>query len=101
MDLRMLSLYTLELSPPEFLLVLKALGGRLKEEEKAAAKSLGDGLSVQKAKLVTQAGQQNEKLIQNLKEAGVWPRDLLESPPSLDMGVQKVPGFVSSVEPHE
>lgn len=47
-DLRLQATYVFELPQEEMLLVLKALGGRLKPEEIVAAQALGDRLTKQR-----------------------------------------------------
>ena len=65
--------FKLELTVEEFRLIAKALGGRLtKPEEIAAAKKLGDEISVKKAVSVQSLARENDKLIENLKAAGLW-----------------------------
>ena len=54
----------------DLLLILKALGGRLKEDEKDRAKELGDQLSLTRAKAVHSMLQENEKLMSNLEMLG-------------------------------
>lgn len=48
-SLRLMPTYVFELPQDEMLLVLKALGGRLKPEEAELAKSLGNRLTEQRA----------------------------------------------------
>jgi hypothetical protein len=59
--------WTLLLTTEEFRLVLKALGGRLKEEDLEEAKALGDSLSKLKGTAVDQAMKFNNKLLENLE----------------------------------
>lgn len=56
--LRLTPIYIFELPQPEMLLVLKALGGRLKPEEQEAAKILGDRLTEQRAAELEQTAKQ-------------------------------------------
>lgn len=48
-DLRLTPIYVFELPQDEMLLILKALGGRLKPEEVEEARVLGDKLTEQRA----------------------------------------------------
>jgi hypothetical protein len=54
------------LTTEEFRLVLKALGGRLKDEEVASARALGDRLSHMRAQFTKSQGESNNKLLENL-----------------------------------
>ena len=60
--------WTIHLTSDELLLVLKALGGRLKEEEYDAAEVLGDKLSELRAKATQHALNSNDKLLRSLDE---------------------------------
>ena len=55
-------------SKAEMMLILKALGGRLKEDELPAAKELGDRLTVSRIKEMEHV---TETLRKSLREAGV------------------------------
>ncbi len=57
-----------ELEAAELLLVLKALGGRLKEDEVSAAKALGDRLTQQRAATTDHLLHNNNKLLANLND---------------------------------
>jgi hypothetical protein len=66
------TIWTMRLTSEEFILVLRALGGRMKgEAEVSAAKALGDRLAVQKAALTDDRLRQNQKLVDNLRDAGL------------------------------
>ena len=62
-DLSMRSTWTLELSSEELVLVLKALGGRLKPEERDAARLLGDDVTLNR---IDQTREQMDRLEQNV-----------------------------------
>lgn len=66
-------IHTLNLNPEELRLILKALGGRLKQEEAEAAKLLGDELSKQKALEGQHQWKETKKLMVNLLDAGILP----------------------------
>ena len=50
-DVRMQVLWQFSADPDEAALILAALGGRLKEEDKPLAKTLGDRLTLMRAKV--------------------------------------------------
>lgn len=64
-----------ELSSFELRLVLQSLRGQVKDGDEQKATELGDHLTVLKAKQITQMAHENEKLIESLKEAGLWNKE--------------------------
>lgn len=58
--------WTLKVSTDELVMLLKALGGRLKPEELADAKTLGDNISKLRASSTKSIVLSNEKLMKNL-----------------------------------
>lgn len=56
----------------EFKLISKALKRSLNEHE---VEELGDEMNLLRAKYILSAAHENEKLIANLKKAGVWRED--------------------------
>jgi hypothetical protein len=72
-DLNLKQIFHLSVSQKELLIILKALGSRLKTDEEAAeAKKLGDSITILRAKEAKQLSGENEKLIRSLKEHGIW-----------------------------
>lgn len=73
-ELRTVTNYRLDLNNVELRLVLAALGGRLKEEDKAEADALGDRLTLQRVSNAKQLYEQNERLLRNVesKENDHW-----------------------------
>jgi hypothetical protein len=60
--------YTIKCSARDFLLICKALGGRLKDDEIEDARALGDDLTKQKAGSIKNMAISNEKLLRNLEQ---------------------------------
>lgn len=58
--------WVVTLGPQEMLLVLKALGSRLRPEEVEAARELGDRLTAQKASVIDTTMRWNRKLLDNM-----------------------------------
>lgn len=56
----------------EFNSILRALRGTLRDDQKPAAVELGNALSVLKAKQWRHIVGENDKLIENLRQAGLW-----------------------------
>jgi hypothetical protein len=64
--------YFVMLDNEEMVLVLRALGGRMKGEAEAAkARDLGDRLSIQRATITRDRLKQTETLMKNLEAAGI------------------------------
>jgi hypothetical protein len=62
MELTVTHTWTVSLSQQELLLILKALGGRLKDEEKTEAAALGEALTRMRAARVKSVGDWANKL---------------------------------------
>lgn len=60
--------WTLTVDTIELRLILKALGGRLKDDDAVAAKKLGDNLSMSRANATKHAMAEADKLLANLGE---------------------------------
>lgn len=65
-ELNIKTKWTLDLSTFEMRLILKALGGRLKEEDLKEATELGEKLSALRATMTRTALIENDKLLSNL-----------------------------------
>ncbi len=72
MNLQSKPVWTVQIDHDEFLLISRALRCVLKPEEIEPAKTLGDEMSVLKAKQGSMISHENEKLIENLRRAGLW-----------------------------
>jgi hypothetical protein len=78
-DLGQHQMWIVKLEKSEMKLVLHALRGVLSEEEVEKAKALGDNLTVLKAKLIQGQARENDKLIDNLREAGIMEESVPDS----------------------
>lgn len=68
-QLRMTSAWTIELGTEELRLILKALGGRLKDEDVPLAKELGDTLTNCRITETRSRLMQTDQLFRNLQAA--------------------------------
>ena len=62
-ELRLQHVWTLIVDASDFLLILKALGGRLREDEDDAADELGDRLTELRGKALISSSRDGERLI--------------------------------------
>jgi hypothetical protein len=60
--------WSIDLTTRELLLVLKGLGGRLRDDEIAEAKALGDRLSLLKGQQIDHHLRYNQKLLDKLED---------------------------------
>ena len=68
--LGMQNMWILTVSSEELRLILKALGGRLKDEDVLPAQTLGDEISRNKVTLAEHLNNEMQKLKKNLEEGG-------------------------------
>lgn len=71
MECSLQTTWTVKLSAEQMTLISRALRGCLRDTDAEKAKVLGDEISLMRAKYMQHLAHENEKLIRNLKEAGV------------------------------
>jgi len=72
--------FAISVTSTELLLILKALGCRLRPHELDPAKELGDILTVQKAKVIQQLTKENDKLFASLRVNGLLDTEEKDKP---------------------